>query len=399
HERLGATERGWMGDSLNVDTPTTLCKLAPGQVMVGVDMGKLASANTPTAWVRYRTYNAMTERLSGVKEMHCGPGQVGREKKFSTPATEAPVESHPWVANVILDVGASIGESSGIGQNNGNIERLCVRYRAFDFKNATFLDHTHVNCNGSEVTTVPATEADTGLRSGNVDKALYALKIGGTNNGTLRYMRGLHVSLSQEYSYRPLHLLVSGGRYLIKNNAGKVLAVSGSTASSRSLITIPATSNAVDPAAKIWKVEAVNDREFRLVPEAYNGFITSANNGNSIPSVNAPAADDDISVYYSQHWRLERLVNGSYFITSALDSRLLSRDLTPVYPSQAGSNEEWTFIRQDAASGPGVNVMSLSPAIQLPIPRNSYECLRVNITHEYRVLSRFTAAVIGGDGS
>jgi hypothetical protein len=388
HELLGATEQQWMGDALNLDTPTTLCKLKPGQVMVGLDMGKLAAGNTPTAWVRYRAYNALTETLSAVSEMHCGPAQVGREKQFSTPATQAPVESHPWVANVILDVGASIGDSSGTGVNNGDIERLCVRYRAFDFKNAIFRGNVFVNCNGSVVASVPATEANTGLEVANVDKALYALKIGGTNNGTLRYMRGLHVSLSQEYRFRPLHLLVSGGRYLIKNNAGEALAVRGSAASSRELITTPATGNAVDPAAMIWKVEAVNDREFRLIPEIYNGFITDAGYGSSSkPSVVASVATDadNTAANYAQHWRLTRLVNGFYLIQSALGGRLLSSNLTPVPASTAlEPDQQWSFIRQDAASakGPTVDEVTLwwtgLPGSPTNIPRNSYECWSVN---------------------
>lgn len=349
---VGGTETGW--DNVHRgDVDSVNCQLQPGQFLVGVDLAKSNADGTPTAWLRYVTWDESSGTLRAAQETgRCGPN-TGRDATFSTPGM-----SSAYQANLILDVGASIGGSKKSNKSNGQVTRLCVRYRAFNFKTMQFEGNSRINCDGKDDNS-QNTEVHTGkLYVANSTELLFGLIIGGRSNSEFQYLRGIHLkNVSRQYDYKPWRTLVSGGKYHIRNSANKLLTVQGTAASSRGLTV--AASNGSD--AQVWIVEAVNDREFRLVPQSYVGFVTRASRTGTTTSVNRPASDDSTTVNFLQHWRLEQLVNGEYLIQSVLDDKkVLAADLNLKTFVERDTQQEWHFVRQDDPREVVTSAQSLS---------------------------------------
>lgn len=352
---VDGTETDW-DNSHRTDVVSINCQLTSGQFLVGVDLAKSNADSTPTAWLRYVTWDEYSGTLSATKETgRCGPN-TGRDNTFSTPSANS-----TYKANLILDVGASIGGSKTTNKSNGQVTRLCVRYRTFNFKTLQFEGTSKIDCDGN--TSLQDTEARTGkLTVSNSTEPLFGLIIGGASNSNFQSMRGIHLKdLSRKYDYKPWRRLVSSGKYRIENS-GKVLTVQGAATSSRGLTVV--ASNGSDD--QVWIVEAVNDREFRLVPKSYEGFITRSSQTGTNTSVNSPAEEDSTTVNFLQHWRLEELVNGEYLIQSVLDDKkVLATDLTLKAFSEGDTGQEWHFVRLDDPRSPGF-VSTRSRYLTLP---------------------------------
>jgi hypothetical protein len=356
---VGGTETSW-DNSHRGDVDSINCQLLPGQFLVGVDLAKPNKSVIPTAWLRYVTWDEYSGTLRPVQEKsRCG-ADTTRDATFSTPATIS-----TYQANLILDVGASIGGSKVRDKGNGQVTRLCVRYRQFNFKTLQFEGGSKINCDGKESS--ESTEAHTGkLYVSNSAEPLFGLIIGG-DNSTFKYMRGIHLrDLSRQYDYKPWRTLVSGGKYSIKNSAGKFLTVQGTATNSRGL-TVAAGNGSDD---QVWLVEAVNDREFRLVPVSYEGFVTRSSQTGTTTSVNRPASDDATTVNFLQHWRLEQLVNGDYLIQSVLDDKkVLAADLKLEAFSAGDTEQEWQFVRLDDPR----DVVTSTQSLALTLPSISFD--------------------------
>lgn len=344
--QVDGTETGW-DRSHRDDLQKVRCQLKPGQFLVGLDLAKANAYPMPTAWFRYVTWDRYSGTLSAKNEIACGVN-TSRDSTFNTPAT-----STAHKANLILDVGASIGGSKKSNKSNGQVTRLCVRYRTFNFKTGQFEGSSQTDCNGSSK--LESTEASTGkLGVSDSTEALFGLIIGGGSNSEFQYMRGIHLeNLAQRYEKKPWNTLVSGGRYRIETSAGEVLTITGAGTNSRGLTV--ATRNGSDN--QVWIVEAVNDRQFRLTPKSYEGFVTRTSQAATTITVNAPAAGDELTVNFLQHWRLEQFPSGEYLIHSVLDDKkVLAADLNPQAASRVVNLEafspddlgqQWRFVRLD----------------------------------------------------
>ncbi|RLU01704.1 MAG: hypothetical protein D9N11_11590 [Ketobacter sp.] len=326
-EQLGGTCSNWLGG-----------------MMVGIDLGLVRDGSKISTWLRYRRIIPTGKvsplfQLSDVWEWHCGGN--AREKTY-----QGSVYENNNQFDVILDVGASTGGGHRLNPG-GDIDKMCVIYRRFDIQSGQFVSPVKIRCNGNETTwsNKGGIEGFTNVgwnnsRVPNSTQLLSSIRLY-SNDDTVTTFDGKHLSMELGYNDVTNIPLQSGRVYRIRSNGGAYLAATGSTDATRQI----SLSGSTDE--QLWIVEAVNDREFRLKPKQFEGFLNRQyqDNVNDPVFVARVAADDSTKAYYDQHWRIERPYNDEHFtLQSVVNHKFLSDETLKLEEKDdAGNHRYWTF--------------------------------------------------------
>ncbi|WP_096086818.1 binary toxin-like calcium binding domain-containing protein [Agaribacterium haliotis] len=322
--RLKRSDHGWSSDDSSGNLKS--CKLAGNSFVVGIGVGKKKNRPKGTAIeFKYRSVDQYG-KLSAVKNKDCGY-DTGIERRFAAPWTSKDIDAKR--VNVVLDVGLSA--------NKGNYDKLCVKYRMYDFDKGEFIGKAITNCNGHN-TDDASTEKRTGDLNSDYDTRMLRSFAAYSRNNDVKIVKGEHISFSRPYDHKLPNNLIAGQEYKIINVASKqALTLSGNEINSRS-ITL-ANDSGLD--SQIWKVEAVNDREFRLIPSQYDAFTIKQN--NRIIAVKKDE-QDEMSVDYQQHWKLSWLKPGIYAMLDAQENKALTAQVLNFSNYNARTNQQWQFI-------------------------------------------------------
>ena len=326
-QQLGGTCSNWLGG-----------------MMVGMDLGLVRDGSQISTWLRFRRIVATGKvnplfELSDVWEWHCGGN--AREKTY-----QGGVYENNNQFDVILDVGASTGGGHVLNPG-GDIDKMCVIYRRFDIRTGQFVSDVKIRCNGNETSwsNKGGIEGFTNVgwnnsRVPNSTQLLSSIRLY-SNDDTVTTFDGKHFNIGLGYNDITNLPLQSGRVYRIRSNDGDYLAATGNTDATRQISLAGATDE------QLWVVEAVNDREYRLKPLNFDGYLNRQyqDNVNDPVFVARSASDDSTKAYYDQHWRMERpYSDGRYTLQSVVNHRYLSDETLKLEDSSdAGNNRFWEF--------------------------------------------------------
>jgi len=320
------------------------CDLGDLDIVTGIelnyDTGPFLSQNIG-ARLYYRTIERsnLSDPLfqwSGVKNKKCG-NLDAVEKSWIDKKDDL---ADNTTINALVDFGWSV--------KSGNVNRFCSIYRTFDLSTAKFGTNYGEYCSGT--TAWSGIEAFSngsaykpGSSPGPVSQSLNDLWLN-AKLITAQETYARHFTYELDYQSVPEHNLVHGQEYRIRANNDKLLTLKGAQAASRSLA-LEANNGQDD---QIWVVDIVNDREFRLRPKSFDGFLSRPNvNGDAGDNVSvlATASDDDNRAYYNQHWRITRSNDNSYGIVSVVNLKSLSSDDLLLHSSSIlpEVDQSWNF--------------------------------------------------------
>lgn len=306
------------------------CHLDDFDFITGLELSykfNASGGNNEGAKVHYRTpvRTGLVSPLytwGAVNVKFCGTNDGG--KQWMT--TYDTIDSTP-INGTIANSSINVLSDFGWSVQGANVNRLCAVSRKFNLYTAQFendYDEHCVNAGSSFglesysdfVTYVPGGSLGPQLRSVN-DFWLEA----SYNHADKTYAR--YYTYKYDYQPKPDHSLKDGNEYYIKNVAGEALTLQGSQLAARTI----GLTNATGEVNQVWIVEAVNDREFRIKPKTYDGYLSRPNiagDVGNIVSVYATAGDDDTTVNYNQHWRIEHTGTNRYNISSVVTGTYLS---------------------------------------------------------------------------
>ena len=316
------------------------CHLNNLDVVTGMQIGYNAGGSaTNGTRLYYRTIKRTdtTDPLytwSAVKSKTCGDSTDIGEKQWIAEKDAL----HNNTLSAITDFGWSV--------KAGDVDKFCVVYWEFDLNKASFVGDYNDYCSGtSGWSGIEARSNHTAYTpGGNPGPRPEAMNDIFTNAryaaAQATYAR--HFRYAFAYQNIPAsHNLVHGRKYRIRANNGKLLTLVGIQDASRN-IALQSANNQDD---QIWIVDIVNDREFRLRPKSFNGYLARPNldgAGGNFVSVIRASDDDETTVDHNQHWRLKRDLD-KYSINSVVNFKSLSRQSLGLETESPSMKQRWVF--------------------------------------------------------
>jgi hypothetical protein len=336
---LYANDHGVSNTTSNSIEGEARCDFEDYDVITGIGLNYKTNSNTnPGIRFHYRTIerSGITHPLhswSDVKIKECG--NAGAERSWTDTAYELTGDTDTKI-NALVDFGWSV--------KAGNVNKLCVIHQAFDLSTAKMSAQQVDSCNGnwsgverfSNNIKFRPDNSEGPLSQTINDVGIFA-KYSSAQKTSAR-----HFTYEYQYQTLPTHDLVDGKEYRIRSSSGKYLSIKGAENAARTL----ALDSERGDKDQIWVVEIVNDREFRLQPKDFNGYLSRPNSTSStgdLASVIAANDYDDITSNYNQHWRISKTTHDGYEITSVVNMHSLSEDYLLLQKRNEFDDQVWIF--------------------------------------------------------
>jgi|GEM_PF-6026492 len=316
----------------------TQCDFGEYDIITGMGIGYSNKHKKPMMTYFYRTLErtGFVEPLfdfSSLKSKNCGGSVV--EKSWYEQKDE--IQDGNSTLNALVDFGWSVKKR--------NVNKLCVIYREFDSKTATFKGEYHESCNGNWGGIERFSNNDAHKINGSLGVASASLNDVGVfaKFTTAQQTSARHYTYEYDYQSIPPNGLISGQEYRIRSSStGRYLGITGTDLDGREILLKEKT----DSEDQIWIVEAINDREFRLIPKSFEGYLTrpdvAGDTGDQM-SVLAEEESDTTTVTYGPHWRLARVSGESYTIASVVSLRSLSESTLSLAETDGTDDQTWVF--------------------------------------------------------